>query len=183
VDWLYENPLPELTICGVLALAAGLVALKKQRGVFLLGTLAFLLLGGALWFLDHSRQTDREAVEFAVHDIVLNFQQNDLEGTLKYISPQAIALRATATLALQIVDVEDVRVTDVSVDFSNQKSIAHSHFRVNATASLERRGSVGHQATRWRAEWQKSDQGWLMIDIEPLDLLTGNAIEWPDPFQ
>lgn len=183
MDWLYENPLPELLICGVLAAAFMVVALQKQRGVFLLGTLAFLLLGGALWFLDRGRKTDREAVEFAVHDIVLNFEQNDIDGTLKYISPRAIALRTRATLGIQLVDVEDVRVTDVSVDFSNQNSIARSHFRVNATVSLESRGSIGHQATRWRAQWQKSDQGWLMTDIEPLDHFTGNATEWPDPFR
>jgi hypothetical protein len=181
VDWLFENPLPELLICGVLAGVFTVVALQKQRGVFLLGVLAFLLLGGLLWFLDRSRQTDRELVTEAVYDIVMDFQRNDMDGTLEHISPQSVELRNRAMAGIALIDIENARVTDVSVELSNQNSIAFSHFRVNATASTVWSGNVGHQATRWRARWQKSNQGWLMTDIVALDVVTGHEIGWPKP--
>jgi hypothetical protein len=182
VDWLYENPLPELIVCGVLAAAFGLLAAQKQRGVFLIGVLVSLLLGGGVYFLDRGTQTDGELVAAAVDDIVNDFAQNDLEGTMAHISPRAVGLRARAAFALELIDVENVRITDVSVELTNENSIARAHFRVNADASAGGRGMIGHRATRWMSEWQKTDEGWLMTEIEPLDVLSGQVADWPEPF-
>jgi hypothetical protein len=178
VDWLYENPLPELLICGVLATACLILALQKQRSVLLLGVLAFLLLGGGLWMVDRGVKSDREAVQDALYDIVAAYQRKDEAGTLKHISPQAGQLRNLAIRSMSVLTVEDdLRITDVSINFSNENSIARSHFRVNASVTLTGFGSQ-RSATRWEAEWQKTDQGWLMIDIHELDILTGQTTNY-----
>lgn len=180
MDWLYENPLPEICVCAVLAAGFVIATIRSQRGVYLVGAVAFVLLGLGAWFLDRNRETDREAVHAAVYKIVDRFQQDDLDGTLALISPRATDLRSLAQNGIERFDVQDVRVTDVSIELTNENSIGSAHFRVNATVSREDGPSVGHRATRWRARWQKSDQGWLMTDLEPLDIVTGLLINLPD---
>ncbi len=177
MEWLYENPLPELLICGVLAGVCALAAFQKQRGAILIGTLLFLVLGVGAWFLDRGVQTDREAVEFALHDLVADFQRNDLEGALEHISPQEMGLRGLLELATHNVDIaEDYRITDVSTELSNENSIARTHFRVNATVSITGYGNQGRKPSRWEAQWQKTDEGWLMTDIAELDVVTGREV-------
>lgn len=176
MDWLYENPLPELLICGVLAGLCIVIALQKRRGVLFLGALAFALLGGGLFLIDRGVESDREAVKLALYDIVAAYQRNDEDGTLKHISPQAGKLRF---LVMQSMDVfiigDDLTISDVSVEFTNENSIARSHFRVNASVSHTNLGNLGRPATRWEAYWQKTGQGWLMTDIDRLDILTGQS--------
>lgn len=178
MDWLFENPLPELLICGVLAALFAIVATQKQRGVILLGAIAFVLLGVGAWLIDRGVQTDGEAVKQSLYDMVTAYQRKDEEATLQHISPQAGMLRMLVLRSMDVVTVRnDLHITDVSVEFSNENSIARSHFRVNATVELGGHGVSQHAATRWEATWQKTGEGWLMTDIIELDPITGTTTD------
>lgn len=175
MDWLFENPLPELLICGVLAIGFVIATMQKQRGIFLLGTVAFMLLGLGAWLVDRGVQTDREAVVESLFDMIISYQKKDAEGTLKHISPQAVEIRMLVMGSMDFLTVQDdLHITDVSVVFTNENSIAKSHFRVNATVTMEQYGATEQAVSRWEATWQKTGEGWLLTGIDELDPIYGS---------
>ena len=70
----------------------------------------------------------------------------------------------------------DMRVTDVEIEMTNNKSRAKTRFRVNGTINALHENYSGHQPTRWEATWQIESDEWKMIDIIQLDPVSGNVV-------
>ena len=188
--WFTETPWPPilLFVCGAVVL--GILWSQAQRMAYLAGIAGLLLLSGGTYAVERMIVTDREQLEFSTVDIVRQFQLNNRDATLAYISesPQAMTLRALAAAAIDNVDVtSDVHVTDIQVTMQAEGTRGSVHFRVNGTISLKGHGNAGHHPMRFRALWQQepapdlskanaNEKVWRMLEIEDLDPITGRSL-------
>ncbi len=188
--WFTETPWPPilLFVCGAVVL--GILWSQAQRTVYLAGIAGLLLLSGGTYAVEQMIVTDRERLEFSTVDIVRQFQLNNRDATLAYISesPQALTLRALAAAAIDNVDISpDVHVTDIQVTMLAEGTRGSVHFRVNGTISLKGHGNAGHHPLRFRALWQQepapdlskanaNEKVWRMLEIEDLDPITGRSL-------
>ena len=65
----------------------------------------------------------------------------------------------------------DIRVTDVSVQLTNEDSRAITHFRANATVSASGVGG-GYHPSRWELTWQKEGDEWKITRTKYLNVMT-----------
>jgi len=175
--WFTETPWPPILICSVLAvlLIAGWSA--NQRGSYLGGVLALVLLSGAIYVAELKIVTDAEQIEESVYGITSAFQQGDAGKTLEYVSAKAPGIRMFISSAIQLVKVDDdLRVTDVHVTMKANGSRGISHFRANATVDVRGFGNLGHQPSRWEFTWQREANQWKVIHIYRLNVFTGERI-------
>ncbi len=64
---------------------------------------------------------------------------------------------------------------DIQVEFSNQNSLAKTHFRVNGVVLVKGR-NIGHQATLWEVTWRKEGCHWRITRVQQLHPLRGEPI-------
>ncbi len=93
---LHREPLAADRPPGLRAVGLGILWTQSRKFVYFFGMNALILLMAGVYALERSIVSDREQVEFATVDIVHQFQRNDRDRTLGYISdsPQASTLRA-----------------------------------------------------------------------------------------
>ncbi len=106
------------------------------------------------------------------------FGQRDENGVLKHISPRQDELTQLVKWALATVTgVNNLRITDVSVEMLSQGSRARCHFRANGRFEVIGFGDIGHQATRWELTWQREGGAWKVIRIRRLNPITGEEMD------
>ncbi len=174
-----ENPWPAMIalICVAIMCFVQWGTRRKSRDLIL--GLTCLLLGIGCYLLDTFVQTPRELIIQHVKELTSAFQAQDRQKTLGFFSAQAIAERVAVQLALEQVHVgDDLRLTDLSVTFKAADSLATSHFRANASVSLEPPGpgDVGFHPSRWELDWQKEGGNWKIIKVHRLNPITGKEI-------
>ena len=175
--WFTETAWPPVMIClvGVVLLLAAWT--KRQRFVYLAGIVGLACVVGGLFFVEAHIVTDAERVEADIIDWTAEFQREDIDGTLSYISPQAAAIRTLALAAMEIVDVhDDLRITDLSVTLTNEGTRAVSRFRANATVDVKGYGNQGRRPSYWEVTWQKQADQWKVIRVVRLNVVTGEQI-------
>ncbi|REJ79674.1 MAG: hypothetical protein DWQ34_19615 [Planctomycetota bacterium] len=176
--WFTETPWPPIFILAVIAACLAAAFSATQRSVYLAGILVLALLGGGIYFIEKQIVTERERVEAAIYGVADAFQRRDVAETVGYISQNAVLLRLLVLSKLREVQVrEDLRITDVSIETSNQDSRATSHFRANGTFAVAGYGDVGHQPTRWEVDWQKEGGEWRIINVRRLDPINGDVMK------
>ena len=160
----------------VAALVIGLArVLPRTKVGGLAVVVGAVLLGVAAFLLDAYVETDREQIDTALETIVTDFAANDAAAVQQAIDPGALVWRAAASAAVALVDLDDgYRLTDISTDVDGAS--ASQHFRLNGRFSVGRFGDVGHQPTRWRLDWTKTPDGWLIEDVHELDPITGEEL-------
>lgn len=119
MNWLVEQPLPILI--GGIVVAAGFAAAAYStgRGVMLWGLLAAALVTAALLALEHFVVTDVERIEDQIYSAAAAVQNNDLDGVLAHVSPQAAEARAQIEAAMPPHLIRSVSVK------SNLKVVVH----------------------------------------------------------
>lgn len=153
-------------------------ATNKKLLNLILGLSATLLIVGC-FALDAYVLTPRELITQNVYDLTAAFQRQDVPKTLSFFSPQAKE-RITIALALKQVHVrDDLRISDVSVTFKADNSLAISHFRANASVSVNIgpiTGDVGYHPSRWELDWQPEAGEWKIVKVHRLNPITGKEI-------
>lgn len=173
--WFTENAWQPMLLFILIGMACGIFGYQRLQKRYAVLMATCLLLAVATWFIERAIVTERERVHTAVVDIVTAFQQRDLERTLDRVSKRAQDLKFLIGHAYNIVKIrDDMRLTDIQVTLSNQKTRAKTLFRVNAT--LEARNASFREPTRWEATWQIEENEWRMIDIRQLDPISGNVM-------
>jgi hypothetical protein len=166
--WFTDNPWPLVVLLGIAAGAMVAVWSSQKRGIWLMGALACVLAGAAVFVVERSIITERERVEKSILDLTAAFVREDRETVLGYFSVQAPDLRAIAQQGMEMVDFPNgIDIKDMSVHVSNENSRAISRFRANGLASISLAGLSGqHQfASRWEVTWQKEGNDWKIIDV------------------
>jgi len=170
--WFTENSWPPILICVVISgLIFALAGSLKKPSLRKLG-LALLLGCPALWLLERVIVTDQERhyaeIQARIHDLASAFQSNDKPGAVAFFSEDVPVLRTTAGTAIDMVNVTDVTVKELTVSPLDEKTL-QSQFRANATLSLKLwGGTASTMPTRWRLEWQQRQGKWVIIAVTRL---------------
>lgn len=174
--WFTETAWPPIIAAVSLGLVFGMLWLDRQQSRYLAAIGLCLVFGGGAWLVDRAVVTERERVEQSLADLANAFQQRDTAGVEDAISARAPDLQKLAATALTAVTVTSLRLTDVNSELSSEDTRALVHFRVNGTVQLNTGRPLGHKATRWIGRWERDTDRWRMVDIEQLDIITGEVI-------
>jgi hypothetical protein len=188
--WFTETAWPPILLIATLGVIAALLGSERRQARYFLVTAACLASAALVWFLERSIVTDRERVEEGLYEIAAAFERDDSDAVLDAISMHAPDLKEMANMALNWVQLRDLRVTDVNVELTGlDRSRARAHFRVNGRVAIHTSsraaddgsfnyGAIdqGHQATRWIGTWQRESDRWRLIELEQLDPITGESI-------
>lgn len=106
------------------------------------------------------------------------FVRRDEPAVLSHISPREDELQTLVHWAFATVTaVEDLQLTDVSIDLLMEGSRAVSHVRANGRFHVGAYGDIGHRPTRWELTWQREGEEWNVIRIRRLNPITGEEID------
>ena len=192
--WFTETPWPPIFILAIGAAVLAAVFAATQRSMYLAGIVVLGIIAGGVYFVEQRIVTEAERVEAAIYGVTDAFQQRDVSKTVSYFSQNAtipqdavppffqafarnltlpvIVERAVSNVQVQ----DDLRITDISVETSNNDSRAKSHFRANGSFFVAGVGDVGRQPTRWEFRWQKEANEWRVVNVQRLDPITGEPI-------
>lgn len=175
-----ENPWPAMIFLLTVAVICLVQWTATRRRLDLLLGVICLLLGGGCYALDICVETTRERITQHIYDVTSAFQKQDVQKTLSYFSVQAPE-RETIESNLGKVKVgDDLRITDISVTFKANNSLAISTFRANATISVDLSpipgGNLGHHPSRWELNWQREAGEWKIVKVQRLHPLNGKPI-------
>jgi hypothetical protein len=175
--WFTEDPWPPIVLCGLLAAVFAFLWSGNRRGVYLAAAFGLCLAAGGIYFLERSIVTERERVEAAVYELCSAFQKKDAPAVLNFFSANDLVDRLLVDQAIKRVTVkDDLRVSDVHVTMKAADSRAISHFRANATISVDGFGEVGYQPFRCELTWQREGGAWKIIKVTRLDPLSGKEL-------
>jgi len=176
--WFTETPWPPIIILSVLAITSASYWLQRGRLRFLVATLFFAAGIVGTYVAERLIITDGERIEAAVFDMADAFDRRDEAGVLRYISPREQKLKELVEWGFTTVtDVDNLNITDVSVDLTSAGQRARSHLRANGRFHVAAYGDVGHKATRWELTWQREGADWRIIDLRRLNVMTGEEID------
>jgi len=167
MHWLTENPWPLAILCGLVALVFIVLWSNNKRGAHLLAALVCVFLAAVVFVAESMVQTDAERVELQVHRLVEAFERKDIDEVFSMLSPQLDKLRTAVKTASGMVDVKEIRVSDLSVELREHHTRAISQFRANGTIVVS--GSTHHAATRWRMTWERDGERWIVTRVSRLD--------------
>jgi hypothetical protein len=170
--WFTENPWPPIIFLAAVGVVFGMSGISRQQAKLYAIAAVFFVLCIVVWLVERQVVTEGEKIEQRIYDLVEAFQQNDIERTLLFFSNSNPALKGKVLLAIGIADIEiDYRITDYEASLKADETLATTHFRVNATASVAGKGDVGRQPTRWLVDWRIERGEWAIIDVQRLKLI------------
>lgn len=166
--WFTEDSLTPCAVFGTVAVIVLLSGLNAGRRGLAIGGLLLLVIAGSGFAIDPLVVTDREQVETLVQSLCDDFRSKRA-GTVDYFSQTAPELRGAVMAAMALVTIEDgPRLTDFQTRITNQGTRATTHFRANATISVQGYGNVGHQPSRFILTWGREAGGWKIIRVQRL---------------
>lgn len=177
--WPTENPWPAMIALVCVAIIFGARFFTRQNTSSLIGVVVCLLLAGGCYLLDQFVLTPGEQIIQNVYDLSAAVQRQDVPKALSYFSNQARE-RDLIKLALRQVKVkDDLRISDTSVTFKGAGSVAVSHFRANASLTVDMVGvnaDISYHPSRWEVDWQREGNDWKIIQIHRLHPITGKEV-------
>jgi len=175
--WFTETPWPPIFIGIVAATTLFLIWMKNRRGVFLIGMTLVAALCPMIYFVERAILTDAEQIEAVVYQLRDAVAANDVDGTLKFVSPQKDALQKTIAGAMSLIEIEDgVRITDVLVEVTSAGTRGKSHFRANGTIKSQIGGMGHHTPIRWLLSWQREQGEWRIVEVLRLNPISGEEM-------
>jgi hypothetical protein len=156
----------------VLAIVLTILWSQHRKGWMLAATAGCLLLTGAVFLYDQAIVTPQEQVTESVLGITHAFRDRNLDQTLSYVSDSARDVKLLIGNAYNWVQLQpDMRVTDIQTELIAGGARARARFRVNGTILFS--GGTDRVATLWESKWQDEEGQWKLIEIIPLDPVTG----------
>lgn len=175
-----ENPWPAMIVLACVAIVCFVQWAGSRRSSRLIAGFICVLAAGGCYLLDEFVVTPSELIVQHVRELTSAFQHQDVKRTLSFFSAQAIPERVLIASALDKVRVgDDLRVTDLNVTFKAANSLAISHFRANASVSLNMppvTADLSYHPTRWELDWQKEAGEWKVVKVHRLNPITGKEI-------
>ena len=151
----------------------------KQKSINLVLAALCLLLAGGCFVLDYLVLTPSEQVVQNLYALSKAVVRQDVPATLSLFSGQAQE-RENVKFAIERIKIhDDLRISDVSVSFRSEGSVAVSHFRANASITINIAGFIenaSYHPTRWELDWQREGTDWKITRVHRLHPLTGKAM-------
>ena len=173
--WFTENPWPPMLIAGLCSLVCFGLWNSDRRNLHFFLAIGFILLAGVLFAVERAVVTDGERLQVQVAQFCDQFRKRD-PATLAHFSETAPEFRQLCQKAINLVEIgNDLRLTDFSTTFSNEKSRAAVTFRANATISAM--GFSGHHPLRCILTFQREAGAWKIVDVQRLDPIKGDKMD------
>jgi len=177
--WPTDNPWPAMIVLVCLAMVFFGRFGAKQKSINLVIAFLCLLLAGGCFVLDYLVLTPSEQIVKNLYTLSNAVVRQDVPTTLSFFSGQARE-RENVRFAIERMKVQDdLRISDVSVSFRGEGSVAVSHFRANASITINIAGfieNVSYHPTRWELDWQREGTAWKIIRVHRLHPLTGKEV-------
>ena len=181
--WFTEDAWTPVAILAIAILILSAIWTVTRKSQLLWAITACLIAAAASFAIDSLVVTPTEQIEQHVVDLATRFQKQDVEGTLEFFSTTAILERGLITWGLEQVTVEpDLRITDQRIKIFAENSRAETEFRANGTVSgfgIEK----SYQPSRWRLTWQMEGNDWKIVNVERLNVVTGETMGISTPSQ
>jgi hypothetical protein len=166
MNWLAEN---SLAICmiGAVALAMALfVYFQTRTNGALYGVLAVILLTAILVLVSWLIETPREAVERSLYSLAATVEDNDVKGTLGYLSPKADPqIRKDIETLMPLVKIERARIIgtpEIEMGSGTNPNTATVKCQGVALAVNRRDGMKGGAQDHFVLTWVFRDNRWLI---------------------
>lgn len=179
-----DNPWPAMIalVCVAIVFFGRFGAQRKSSNLIV--AIVCLLLAGGCFVLDQLVVTPSEQVVRNVYELSNAVIKQDVPTALSFFSRQATE-RDNVKFALERMRVHnDLRISDVSVTFRGANSVAVSHFRANASITINIAGfveNVSYHPTRWELDWQREGPDWKIIRVHRLHPITGKEVGFLSP--
>jgi hypothetical protein len=175
--WFLEEAWPPAIVAMILAVVNLAVWYQHQKPVVLLPMVLWLGLGIAAFTVDARVVTERERVQAAIPQLIVDFRAKDRDKFLAHFSPDAPLLHGIALMALQKVELgADASLRDVSVEMQANDTRAKSRFRVQGTVTFDTI-NAGTVPTRWEVGWRREEGLWKILTVTRLNPLKDEPIE------
>lgn len=172
-----DNPWPVVLVLICVAIGFGLQWTNSRSKSALAICLIAAALGVGCYAWSQFVETPTKVILGQLRDMTNAFQNRDVAKTKSYFSKQANLPPELDTI-INLVRVKgNIRLTDLSVKFKEQNSLATSHFRANGSFSYGEVGSVDHFPTRWELDWQREANEWKIIEVRRLHLMNGKEVD------
>ncbi|MDB5335447.1 MAG: hypothetical protein JWN70_1066 [Planctomycetaceae bacterium] len=176
-----ENPWPAaIALVCVAIVCFGRFGSRRQLSSLIGGILCLVLVGGC-FVLDSLVLTPSEQVVENIYNLTDAVQRQDVPKVLNYFSNQAPEREVVRTTLEKVKVQKDLRISDVSVTFKGAGSVAVSHFRANASITVNvagYSGDVNYHPTRWELDWQREAGEWKIIEIRRLNPINGKEVSF-----
>lgn len=171
-----ENPWPVLLLLICVAIGFGLSWASSKKKSSLAVALIALGLGTGCYAWSQLVETPSKEIIKNLHDLVAAFENQDGPKVMSYFSKQANVPPGLESIIDQVKVRDHLRITDVSVSFKEQKSLAVLHFRANGGFTYGSMGAVEHFPTRWELDWQRESNEWKIIEVRRLHMMNGKPV-------
>ena len=188
--WFTEDAWSPIILCTVIAAIFVIAFMTTQRARYLAALPLLLLAAITIYFAEQAIVTDREQVDKNLRDLISTFVEESHQFGVgskevpeqvrcqSFFAANNLTDRARVVAALMVVHVgDDIRITDVKIQLTNQDTMAVTHFRANATVTA---GSFsGHHPSRWELTWQKQGGEWKITRTRMLNPVSGEEQRIP----
>jgi hypothetical protein len=111
MTWIVEDPL-SILLLGVAAEAVLVVVLfQSGRGAILLAMAAVAVVTAALLLVEWLVVTDTERIETVLYRAAAALRDNDVDGVIECLAPEAASLRLSVAARLANLEVVEARIT------------------------------------------------------------------------
>jgi hypothetical protein len=170
MTWLAENALA-IWMGGAVALTMACIVYSQTRtNAALCGVLGVIAVVAALLFYNWMVETPREAVARSLYGLAAAVEANDVQGTLRFISPTgppAIKqLRSDVESLMPQVRIERARVMgapDIEMAADGKRAVVKCQGIV--VAVNKRDGMKGGGEDDFTLEWKRDGDRWLLSDF------------------
>ena len=182
--WFTEDAWSPIVMCTLIGGLSLVGALTLQKPKLMLATLVLAIAAVVIYFVEQAIVTDTERIELSLQSLVDTFVSESQANPkpqqaicANYFGARNTRDRHRIAAAVAIVRVEDLRLTDVSIQLTNQGTRAITQFRANGTVRVGAEG--GHYPTRWELSWQKEAGEWKITNTRMLHAVRDEEIQIP----
>lgn len=189
MTWLYENPLLIIVIGGLTTAILGAGWLRTGRAAPLYLAIAALLLTVAALVVERLVVTDREQIDFTLHEIARLVERNDIDAALNFASASHPAVRAQAAAELPRYKIREIHIKsnlDIRVSPRLQPPQAIAEFNVSVVAGTADGFLNNFPVLRFvEVRLVKEEGQWKVASYAHYDPMKGardegrSAVPWP----
>jgi hypothetical protein len=171
-----DNPWPVVIVLMCAASGFGWHWSQSRRAVS--AAIGLVLLGIAIGIYAWSQfaETPSKEVIKNLHGLVAAFEDQNVPKVMSYFSKQADLPAAMEEVIPHTKVNGHLRITDVSVQFRQQGSLAILHFRANGSLTYRGFAKVEHFPTRWELDWQREANEWKIVEVRRLHPMNGSVV-------
>jgi hypothetical protein len=172
-DFIFDTPYWFLGLLAVIGAALWISGNSRQNDNLKRAALATFLLAVALALLSILVDTDKEKVIKRTRQLIAAVEKQDPAGAAKLLHPQVqlfemdkpAILNRIASAASQF-HIKSIRINSIDVQPMDRDLSAV----MSATTDVDLPIWSGGVPSSWKMVWEKTDQGWLLRDISPINV-------------